>query len=147
MYFNTIDWSQVDVPANRALYEDAKHYIRIRRSLPGIFEQFPENSRQANIAKLDTKKNGVPNNLQAYGRFAAGKAVLVVPNYGSQDRAQFEITPDLAALGLDARSEYKITDLMTGTALPSTIGDNRGRKSFTVPIDGDHPGIYLLEKE
>ena len=144
MYFNTIDWPQMDVPANRAFYEDAKRTIRIRRSLPGIFEQFPPNCRQANIAKLDTKKNGAPNNLQAYARFGAGKAVLVVPNYGSELGAEFEITPDLAALGLDPTSNYRIIDLMTNAPVASTVGSNK--HSFRAVIDGEHLGVYLLER-
>jgi hypothetical protein len=135
----------LDVPANRAFYEDAKRYIGIRRLLPDIFEQFPPNARQANIAKVDTKKNGIPNNLQAYGRFGNGRAALIVPNYGSNGPATFEITPPLAALGLDTDATYRITDLMAGKPLPSTVGFNAA--SFSVEIPEDHLGVYLLGKE
>ncbi len=141
MYFNTIDWSALD--ANRAFYEDVKRYIRIRRALPDIFEQFPDSTRQANIAKVDSRVGGVPNALQAYGRFANGEAVLVVPNAGAA-RAHFDVTPSPAALGLDAALDYSVTDLMTGRPLPFTVGASAA--SFGVDIDGDHLGIYLLRR-
>ncbi len=147
MYFNAIDWSQLDQPDNRAFYEDTKKYIRIRRSYPEIFNNFPDSTRKANIAKLDTNKNGTPNNLQAYTRFADGKAVLIVPNYGAGGSAHFDITPDLTAIGLDPAFTYKITDLITGTVLNSKIGGNPDGNSFSVEIAGDHLGVYLLEQE
>jgi hypothetical protein len=145
VYFTTIDWSEMDVPANRAFYEDAKRYIRIRRSLPGIFEQFPASTREANIAKVESRKDGAANNLQAYARFGGGKAVLVVPNYGGEARGQFEVTPDLGSMGLNAGSSHRIVDLMTGEALPVTVGG--GKRSFTVAIEGECLGVFLVERQ
>ena len=143
MYFNTIDWSLLERPANRAFFEDTKQYIRIRRTFPEIFEHFPENAREANIAKLDTRSNGVPNKLQAYARFGGGKAVLVVPNYGSVERTQFMVTPDFATLHLGSVTAYQATDLMTGKVIAS--GSAADLKSFPVEIEGEYLGIYLVE--
>jgi len=145
LYFNLIDWTQL--PLNQAFYEDAKKYIQIRRSYPEIFEYFPENARNANIAKLATTKNGAPNKLQAYARFAKGRAVLVVPNDESAGSAQFQIAPDYAALGLNPLSTYKIIDLMTGQVLAPGAGQPSNPKSFTVKIEAKHLGIYFLEKQ
>jgi hypothetical protein len=142
MYFNTIDWSQLD--RNADFYEDTKKYIQIRRSHPDIFENFPTHTRDANIAKLDTTIDGAPNPLQAYARFAGGRAILIVPN-NSNAGAQFKVNPDYDKLGLDATAPYKITDLMTGQTVstdPQSIDD----KSFTVSIDAGHLGIYLLDR-
>jgi hypothetical protein len=144
MYFNTIDWSALDVPANRAFYEDTKKYIRIRRSYPDIFEHFPNSTRDANIAPVEAKRDGVPNTLQAYGRFAAGRAILIVPNDSETDGA-YTITPDRAALGLDANAVYKVTDLISGAALADEL--DAFTTSFTAPIPAGHLGIYLLEKK
>jgi hypothetical protein len=144
MYGNRIDWTQI--PANQAFYEDAKKYIRIRRSYPEIFEYFPENARHANLAKLDTTKDGAPNPLQAYARFTKGKAVLIVPNEESKGSANFQIKLDDAVLGLDPFSSYKITDLMTGQVLTPNAGPSFGSKSFTAKIEAEHLGLYLLMK-
>ena len=143
MYFNTIDWSQLKVPENRAFYEDVKRYIRIRRSFPQIFECFPDNHREANIVKVDTRLNGMPNRLQAYGRFAAGQAVLAVPN-DTAANATAEIRPDCAALGLGSAASRKATDLMTGKEIGSWPVSQP--LSFTAEIAANHLGMYLLER-
>lgn len=143
MYFNKIDWAEKDRPANQAFLEDVKRYIRIRRSLPSLFETFPENHRHANITKLDTTCNGRSNPLQAYARYGAGKSVLVVPHYQGKGRATFTITPDYAALQLDTARLFQITDLMTGEVI--NTGSLAKLKRLTAEIDADHLGIYLLE--
>jgi hypothetical protein len=159
LYFNTIDWTVKESSPGREFFEDAKRYIRIRRTYPEIFEFFPESTRDANITKLATTREGVSNPLQAYARFASGKAVLVVPNYGGNwwdepDKqqkadcpdARFEITPDYGALGLVESGKaglYRITDLMTSKVL---IEETNRPKSFTTSIAGEHLGVYLVER-
>jgi hypothetical protein len=142
MYFNTIDWTQL--PANRAFYEDVKKYIQIRRSYPEIFDDFPDSARNANIAKLDTAKEGAPNNLQAYARFAGGTAILIVPNYKSGTGSRFQIKLDCAAYGLNPASSYQITNLMTGEALATQTVPSLIKDGFSAQIEPDHLGIYLL---
>ena len=141
MYFNTIDWSWRD-NQGRAFFEDAKRYIRIRRSYPEIFEHFPDNARDANIVKLDTTRNGAPNSLQAYARYGGGKAVLIVPNYNSGGEARFEVTPDYKVIGLGDSKNYRITDLMTGLRV---VEKAEPGKSFAVSVADEHPGVYLVE--
>jgi hypothetical protein len=143
MYFNAIDWSKRDSGPGKAFFEDVKRYIRIRRSYPEIFENFPEHNRNANIAKLRTTRNGVANGLQAYARYAGGKAVLVAPNYdGDGAGADFRIAPDAAALGLSGAARYKITDLMTGKVV---VEKSAPLESFTAFIPAGHLGVYLVE--
>lgn len=143
MYFSDTDWSRLEDGPHRAFYEDVKRYIRIRRSYPEIFQQFPENARNSNIAKLETARDGVANNLQAYARFGAGKAILVVPNCNSNGReARVQVTPDYRAVGLDGAKRRTISDLMTG----ATVVDRAELgKTFTVSIAAEHLGIYLVE--
>ena len=142
MYFNRIDWNQL--PPNQTFYEDVKKYIRIRRSYPAIFEQFPESARDANITKLASTRNGVANPLQAYARFAGGKAVLIVPNY-QNEKAEFEVRPDDTALGLGPLRTDHVTDLMTGEVIPIQTGVREDDRTFTRVIDRDRLGIYLLD--
>ncbi len=145
MYFNTINWDAIR--ANQAFYEDVKKYIQIRRSYPEIFDDFPDSARDANIAKLDTAKEGAPNNLQAYARFGGGKAILIVPNYGSANSARFQINPDCAAYGLDAANSYQITNLMTGETLAVQTVPSLIKDGFSAQIEPDHLGIYLLNRK
>jgi len=144
MYFNTIDWSQMDTPENRAFFEDIKKFIRIRRMYPGIFENFPDSTRKANIVKLETKRNGIPNPLQAYARTSKDQAILVVPNFKNTERSKFEIFPDLDALGLSDSLRFRIVDLMTNTVVAKGTRSDLGR--FSAEIDGEHLGIFLIGK-
>ncbi len=146
MYYNEINWVAKDDPANRGFFEDVKKYIRIRRSYPDIFEYFPGSAREANIVKLAATRNGEPNSLQAYVRYRPGKAVLVVPNYGSAaPQATFCIKPDFAALEFSEKTQFKLTDLLTGEIIArNSVAEF---KQFEPIIKAEHLGIYLLEQE
>lgn len=143
MYFNTIDWSQLSLPPNRAFFEDVKRYIWINRTFPEIFENFATNHLAANIAKVDTRINGLTNRLQAYARLAAGEAVLVVPNYGTTNGTTVQINPDYSALGLGSITTCRIIDLMTGNEIAS--GPVSQLSSFTTEIEANYLGVYLLK--
>ncbi len=143
MYFNTIDWALLEKGENRAFFEDAKKYIRIRRTYPEIFEYFPESTRDANIAKVTSLRDGQENSLQAYGRFRDGKAVLVVPNYeGGKPESTFEIQPRYADLGLSGAGQYVVTDLMSGRAVAYGTLDKLAK--ITTRIAAEHVGVYLV---
>jgi glycosidase len=143
MYFNTIDWSQLSLPANRSFFEDVKRYIWINRTFPEIFDNFATNHLAANIVKVDTRINGLTNNLQAYARFAAGEAVLVVPNYGTTNGTTVQIILNYSALGLSSISSCRIIDLMTGNEIAS--GSVSQLSSFTTQIQANYLGVYWLK--
>jgi hypothetical protein len=141
LYFNPIDWGKID--SNRAFYEDVKKYIRIRRSYPEIFETFPQSLRNANIVKVHTVEDGVPNALQAYARYATGKAILVVPNVKNV-HARFEVELDYSALGMRS-SRQTIMNLMTGQPIRETPS-SRPHRSFSAEIGSGELGLYLLSE-
>ena len=143
LYFNTIDWAQLSLPPNRAFFEDVKRYIWINRTFPEIFENYATNHVAANIAKVDTRINGLTNNLQAYARLAAGEAVLVVPNYGTTNGTTVQIIPDYNALGLGASPTCRIIDLMTGNEIAA--GPVAQLASFTTEIQANYLGVYWLK--
>jgi 1,4-alpha-glucan branching enzyme len=144
MYFNRIDWSQLEVPTNRAFYEDVKRYIRIRRQFPRLFEYFPDNHRTANIAPVSTRVEGAPNRLAAYGRFRDRQAILVVPNYGYAKTETIEVLPNFDALQLGPAPRYKLTDLLTSREIGAGSAAELGR--FTVTVAAEQLGVYLLER-
>jgi hypothetical protein len=141
MYSNAIDWGKIS--SNRAFYEDVKKYIRIRRTYPEIFETFPQSTRNANITKVYTAEDGVPNALQAYARFADGKAVLVVPNVKNIP-VRLEVEPDYSALGIGS-SRHTATNLMTGQFI-ARMSSSRQQGSFSVEIGSNELGLYLLSE-
>lgn len=143
MYLYSINWDQI--LSNQAFYEDVKRYIRIRRLYPGIFEKFPSSTRDANITKVTTTRDGAPNPLQAYARFAEGKVVLIVPNDGVAD-AQFEIDLDYGAWGIDPSAAHTIIDLMTGEVIGEKARQFPNRNSLIVQIGPDHLGLYAISQ-
>jgi hypothetical protein len=146
LYFNTIDWDRCTHGDSAAFYEDCKKYVAIRRTYPDIFQAFPDSTRQANIVKVDSVRAGTPNPLQAYARFAGGKAILVVPNYqGDANSTGFDITPPFAALGLPVAGPCTITDLMTGQAV--FHGDAKDAATIHTTIQPDYLGVYLVEQK
>lgn len=111
MFNNYIDWSRLDLPENRAFYEDFKRMLRIRRQYPEIFTFFPEDHRNANIEKVTSD---CP--LQAYARYAGQRAVIVLPNDGTAPLAATAAV-DPAAIGLKADKACRYTLLFPDTEL------------------------------
>lgn len=93
--------------------------------------------------KLHTTEDGVPNALQAYARFATGKAILVVPNVKNV-HARLEVEPDYSALGMNS-SRHTIMNLMTGQPIRKT-SSARQHRSFSAEIGSGELGLYLLSK-
>ena len=120
------------IPENRAFFEDIKAYIRIRRSYPEIFEVFPEDHREANIEKIQAE--GI--SLQAYARYADGKAILVV---GNPEKTTVSTRVHLPVTLFDAGKELTVTDLMTGQPV------EKDGTAFAAEIAGEHIGVYLVQ--
>ena len=138
MYFNTIDWAAKDVPANRAFFEDIKRFIQIRRSYPDIFEYFPENHRETNLIKVEVKGNP----LESYARYAANRAIIVVPN-NTETAKEFDVPVPLSSLGLKVASKHKVTDLISMKVISEAIVADDA--SFRATVMPDAVGIYLVE--
>lgn len=144
LYFLSVDYSKASSTTFRRLFlEDVKKYIEIRRTLSDIFEYFPENHRDSNIAAVTTEGLG---DLTAYARYANGKAVLIVPNSSHTNSCSGKITVPLKECGLDVGDGkiYKVTDLMTGVTLFTGKASEIGE--FYVSIPWRDMGIYLVEE-
>ena len=139
LYRNNINWNEID--SNRDYYESIKRMIRIRRTYSDIFEYETANHRETNICKVTTAGGGA-NSLQAYARYAKGKAVIVVPN-NTYDRAKFEITIPYSGANLTA-GNYQITDLMNGGVI--TSGASTSLTTFSATVEAGEVGVYLIEK-
>jgi len=145
LYWNHIDWEAKEAPGNAAFFEDVKRVLRVRRSFPEIFEYFPPSLREANIAKVDSMRDGKPNPLQAYMRHAGEKAVLVVPNYEAQGAAAaIQVEIPWEAWGIERAGTLQVTDLMSGQVLLQK--DAGELQTFEARLPAEHLGLYLVEK-
>lgn len=141
LYFNTIDWSCLDVPENRALYEDIKAMIRIRRTYKDIFEYYPEQFKDSNICKVNVKNCEV---AQPYARYAGDTAMLVIPNYNLHDKnAKMTVYVPFAKTGLDYYSNYTVTDVETGEVIVK--GSASKIAKFTVSVDNCDQRVFMVK--
>lgn len=133
LYGNTINWSIKD--KNQEFFELIKKMIRIRRQNPEIFEYFAENHRNANICKVQTDQTGLQ---QAYARFGAEKAILIVPN-NTRESKKIKITIPYKEMQLKENKEYIITDLLTDKVI------EKGKiSSFETIISPETLGVFQL---
>lgn len=134
MFNNVIRWDLLEQPENRAVHEDFKKLIRIRRQYPAIFDCFPDNHRDSNIAKVESNCG-----LQAYARYADGRAVLVLPNYADSPlEAQAAFDP--TALGMNPADGYALKELFLDEQPVKT-----GASSFTTVIPPQSLAVILVE--
>lgn len=146
MYFNKIDWKAKATPENSAFFEDVKRILRVRRFFPEIFEKFSPSLRDANIAKVDSTRDGEPNPLQAYLRYAGDKAVLVVPNYESKAPVStFRIRPFSPEWGQDKTGNARLTNLMTGEVIARKPWADLAE--FEATIEANRLGLFLIEND
>ncbi len=131
---NPVRWELLEQEPGKAFYETIKRMIRIRRQYPEIFEYFPPDHRDSNLCKVQTNH---PKLLQAYARYRAGKAILIVPNNG-ENTEKFRITIPYNDLGIKS-TPVTITDLLGEKQLASGHP-----QTFDTTIPPGMLGIYLV---
>ena len=135
IYFVPVDWTLLDLPENREFLEDIRRYLAVRRLYPEIFEYFPLDHRESNIAPLESD---VP--LRAYARYRNGQAVLIVPNPGKEAR-EITVRGTFADLCMDGASALPNL-LEEGKEVPFTAGN--GAFSFRIKVEGEHLAVLAL---
>lgn len=136
LWATAINWDKIE--ENRPFYELVKRMIRIRRQYPNIFENFPENQREANICAVKTDR---PELLQAYARYDAGIGILVVPNNGVKSET-IEITIPYTEMKMDPDAVYAVTSLLGAKPLV-TRGASQA-SSFSAMIPANDLGVFLI---
>ena len=141
LYFNSVDWECLDDPENRALYEDIKAMIRIRRTYTDIFEYYPEEFRDSNICKVNVKGCEV---AQPYARYSGDTAMIVVPNYNLHDiDSDMTVYIPFADTGLDYYRNYTVTDAETGELIVS--GSASKVAQFTVNVPYEDQRVFMVK--
>lgn len=140
LYYNPTDWSAMDIPENRAFYEDVKTMIRIRRTYPDLFNINADQFKDSNICKLTTSGAGVP----AYARYAGNRAALIVPN-NFEKTSNVDITVSLADLGLESYNSFTVTDAETGSLVRG--GTALEVTDLTVTVDAKDQRVLIITGE
>lgn len=141
LYFNRIDWDCLNDPENRALYEDIKAMIRIRRTYKEIFEYYPEQFKDSNICKVNVKGCEVS---QPYARYSGDTAMLVIPNYNLHDKdAKMTVYVPFAGTGLDYYRSYTVTDVETGEVIVK--GSASKVAKFTVSVPHSDQRVFMVK--
>lgn len=139
-YCKTLNWDKLNLPENRAFFEDYKKYIGIRWSYPEIFGYFPENHRDTNICSAASTVALSAGG--AYARYGGGKAIFVAAN--QSDRSDtITMTIPYSDLHLTNATKYAVKDLLTGAIIAE--GSRDELTEITVDIQKDYVGVYLID--
>lgn len=141
LYFNDTHWDELEKSENRALYEDIKAMIRIRRSYPEIFSVYGEEFKNSNICKVNVAGC---EGAQPYARYAGDTAFLIVPNYNVHDKAaDMTVYMPFNATGLDHYKSYTVTDAETGEVI---VKGSAGKVAkFTVKVPYEDQRVFKVE--
>ena len=107
LYGGEIQWEAFDLPEHRAMFEDVKRLIVIRKREADILGAV-SNQGDLHLVPLESSANAeIP---QPYARVGAGKAVLVVGNHTDRN-VNVTIRRTLQTLGLAEHAQYRLTNL------------------------------------
>ena len=107
LYGGEIQWEALEQPEHRAMFEDVKRLIVIRKREADILGAV-SNQGDLHLVPLESSANAeIP---QPYARVGAGKAVLVVGNHTDRD-VNVTIRRTLQTLGLAEHAQYRLTNL------------------------------------
>ena len=138
---NPLNLSTLKNAEQRDYFESIKKLIRIRRQYPEIFDYYPVNHKDSNICKV--KVLGLET-LQAYGRYAGNKGVLVVPNNNVHDKTSpFTVVVPFDEMGIGSNTQYVVTDLLTGKEVAR--GTRSQVSDFQAKVAYEEVGVYLVE--
>lgn len=130
LYFDEIDWDSINNKENRAFYEDVKAMLRIRRQYPEIFTYYPDEFTKTNICKVNV--TGCLD-LQPYARYAGDTAMLVIPNYNTENTdADMTVYVPFEETELQNYRRYTVTDAETGELIVQ--GSAAAVAKFTVNV-------------
>ena len=136
LYFQPPRFELLGKTENREFFELVKKIVSVRRSYPSIFTYFPPNHRESNICKINSNSN-----LQAYARYYADKAVLVIPNNSDESLTVTAEVP-FAHMGMDSKALYRYFDLLEGKPVAAD-----GHGNITVQVNAFNMAVILMEKD
>lgn len=110
LYGGVVQWEAMEQSANRAMFDDVKRLIAIRKREADVLGAVPSYG-DPHLLTLDYQAD-VPL-PQPYARWGAGKAVMVVGNPNAERDVTANVSMSLEKMGLAGHDQYRLTDLWT----------------------------------
>jgi hypothetical protein len=111
LYGCLLNWNELNEPEHRAMFEDVKKMIAIRKREAGVFRVSLEKERP-NLMGVPVQGNvKVPI---PYVRWDDHSAILVAANRDTGQDANLRLQIPLQEIGLGGRGSYRVTDLWPG---------------------------------
>ncbi len=108
LYGCRLDWDELNQPRQRAMFEDVKRMIAIRKREKEILEVRPEPIRPQLMAVPFDSEVKVP---KPYIRWNERAAIVVAANRNSGQDANLTLRVPLQEIGFSGHSSYRVTDL------------------------------------
>jgi hypothetical protein len=145
LYGCMLEWEELNHPERRAMFEDVKKMIAIRKREADILTVLPERERP--------KLMGVPFHSDAkvpkpYIRWNDRSAILVGANRDTTRTANLKLEIPLRMIGLAGRSSYRVTDLWPGGDAKTYA--EKDMSTFTCSVSRDkiqNGGLRVLKIE
>jgi hypothetical protein len=113
LYGGVIQWDALDQPENRAVFEDVKRLIAIRKAEADVL------GAASNVGAVTMRALDYSATLptpRPYLRYNDAKAVIVAPNMQTSAVNELIVSVPLEDVGLGGSSAYLLTDLWDGSA-------------------------------
>lgn len=139
LYFNKIDWNELEKPENKSFFEYVKDMIRVYRKYSEIFSNFSKHFTDVNVCKVDA--TGV---LQAYARYAGDKAALIIPNLRNDGVEDISVVIPFEDMQMNREDIYRVFDAFTEVIIAEKAGTELNKLHVLVK-PGDQR-VLILEK-
>jgi glycosidase len=129
LYGCMLDWGELNEPEHRAMFEDVKKMIAIRKEEAQTLIDKPDDVRPNLMAVECEHDVDVP---APYVRWRGSRAIVIAANRDTDREAHLRLRIPLKEIGLAGHSSYKVTNLWLGgapkvyseadlAAVPSTV--------------------------
>lgn len=118
---NMLQWDELEQPEHRAMFEDVKKMIAIRKQEADVLGPFPPEATEYNIMAVPhIPYEPVP---VPYLRWNGHKAIVVMANPYVNREVTIKLLVPLNAIGMGTRHSFRVTSLMTGESKAISAAD------------------------
>lgn len=145
LYGCMLDWNELNQPAHRAMLEDVKQMLAVRKREPDLLAAVPDQEEPKLKAVPFESEIAVP---VPYIRWNGRAAVIVAANRDTSRDALLELRFPLQAIGMAGHASFKATDLWP--AGETRLHSDRDLASFALEVKRDKTprgGLRLLRIE
>jgi hypothetical protein len=145
LYGNMLDWSELDQPQHRAMFEDVKKMIAVRKQDRDLLAAVPDREEPKLTAVPCRSNITVP---PPYVRWNGQRAILVAANRDVHRDAQLNVQVPLREIGLAGHATYHVIDLWPGSPTKKYSGEQLAALTFVVPRDKTAGGglrVFTIE--